>query len=124
MSESSSMDIPVNMPSVSGLQITNIHVGQKLEVRNPEQLQAYTEIMSELSQQYYRDQITELNLSDMDNLYLLTTNGISVRLGNAKVIRAKIGALRTDMAYLEQLGKTSGILDVSIPEDAKYRPDS
>ena len=124
MSESSSMDMPVNMPAVSGLQITNIHVGQKLEVRNPEQLQAYTEIMSELSQQYYRDQITELNLSDMDNLYLLTANGISVRLGNAMVIRAKIGALRTDMAYLEQLGKTSGILDVSIPEDAKYRPDS
>ena len=28
-----------------------------------------------------------------------------------------------DMAYLRQLGKTSGILDVSIPEDAKYMPE-
>jgi len=124
MSETSSMTLPTDMPNVTGLQITNVHMGQKLEVRNQEQMHAYYDIMSELGLQYFRDQITELNLSDTENLYLLTSTGISIRLGNRQFMRAKIGALRTDIAYLQQLGKTSGVLDVSIPEDAKYRPES
>ncbi len=39
-------------------------------------------------------------------------------------MRAKIGAIRTDIPYLEQRAKTSGGLDVSTPEDAKYRRES
>ncbi|HNW86774.1 MAG TPA: FtsQ-type POTRA domain-containing protein [Candidatus Limiplasma sp.] len=124
LDENSSLELPANMPNVTGLQVTNVHTGQKLEVRNREQILAYYDIMSELGLQYYRDQIREINLSDTDNLYLLTATGISVRLGTRQYMRAKIGALRTDIAYLQQLGKTSGVLDVSIPEDAKYRPES
>lgn len=124
MDETNTTTLPAGMPSVTGLQITNIHVGQKLEVRNQEQMQAYYDIMAELRLQYYRDQIQDINLTDSDNIYLLTATGISVRLGTRAYMRAKIGALRTDIAYLQQLGKNSGLLDVTIPEDAKYRPDS
>jgi hypothetical protein len=109
---------------VTGFQVTGISVGQKLEVKDQRQISAYVSIMSELALQMYRDQISELNLSDSDNLYLVTVDGITVRLGNGDYMRAKIGAMRTDMAYLRQLGKTSGILDVSIPQDAKYMPDN
>ncbi len=124
MDEANSTELPSGMPSVTGLQVTSIHVGQKLEVRNQKQMQAYYDIISELKQQYYLDQITEINLSDTDNLYLQTVNGISVRLGTGEYIRAKIGAIRTDIPYLEQLGKSTGVLDVSTPEDAKYSPDN
>ena len=124
MDETNSTSMPAGMPTVTGFQITNIHVGQKMEVRNQEQMRAYYDIMAELRLQYYRDQIQDINLTDSDNLYLLTVTGISVRLGSREFMRAKIGALRTDIAYLQQLGKTSGLLDVTIPEDAKYRPDS
>ena len=124
MDENNSTALPSGMPAVTGLQVTNVHVGQNLKVRNQEQMLAYQDIMKELKLQYYQDQVKEINLSDTENLYLMITNGISVRLGNRTHIRAKIGAVRTDMAYLIQLGKTSGILDVSIPEDAKYRPES
>ncbi|NLI21150.1 MAG: FtsQ-type POTRA domain-containing protein [Clostridiales bacterium] len=124
MSENNSMVLPTDLPCVTGLQVTNVHVGQKLNVRNQVQMQAYYDIMSELALQYYSDQIREMNLSDPENLYLLTATGISVRLGTHEHMRAKIGALRTDIAYLQQLGKTSGVLDVSIPEDAKYRPET
>lgn len=124
MDENNTTSLPADMPSLVGMQVTNVHVGQTLEVRNQEQMLAYQDILSELQLQYYTDQVQEINLSDTDNLYLLLDNGISVRLGNREAMRAKVGALRTDMAYLLQLGKTSGILDVSIPEDAKYRPES
>ena len=124
MDENNSMDIPAGMPSISGLQITSIHVGQRINVRDREQLQAYSDIISELNLQYYREQIVEINLSNPRDIYLLTAGGITARLGTREHMRAKIGALRTDMAYLQQLGKTTGVLDVTIPEDAKYRPES
>lgn len=124
LDEQNSTAIPEGIPSVVGLQITSIHVGQKLEVRNQAQMQAYYSIVSELGLQYYRDQVTEINLSDTDDLFVQTVSGISVRLGTGDYMRAKIGAIRTDLPYLQQLGKTSGVLDVSTPEDAKYSPDS
>ena len=124
MEESNTLSLPPNMPAVTGLQVTNIHVGQKLELRDQEQFKAYYDIIQELTLQYYRDQVVEMNITNSDDLYLLTACGISVRLGNRQAMRAKIGALRTDLAYLTQLGKTTGVLDVTIPEDAKYRPES
>ena len=124
MDETNTTDKPADMPTVMGLIVTNIHVGQMLEVRDPEQLNAYYDIMSELGLQYYTDQVREINLTDPEDIYLLIANGISVRLGDRTVMRAKIGALRTDIAYLQQLGKTAGVLDVTTPEDAKYSPES
>ena len=124
MEERNTLDMPANMPQIMGLQVTNIAVGQSLDVRNREQMQAYRDIMAELNLQQYREQVLEVNLSNPNDLYLLTAAGISVRLGNRSAMRAKIGAMRTDMAYLLQLGKSSGTLDVTIPEDAKYRPES
>jgi len=108
---------------VTGFQVTDVHVGQRLGVKNPRQLEAYQAIMSELQLQLYCNQISELNVSDPDNLYLMTVHRVTIRLGSAVHARAKIGAVRTDMACLIQLGKTGGILDVSTPEDAKYTPD-
>lgn len=124
MDERNTLEVPENMPSVEGFQVTNIHVGQQLDVRDREQLRAYYDIMSELNLQYYVSQVREINLSNPKDIYLLTAGGISVRLGSRDYMRAKIGAMRTDMAYLQQLGKNTGVLDVTIPEDAKYRPDS
>jgi len=80
--------------------------------------------MSELDLQMYASQVSEINLADPENLYLVTAEGVTVRLGDAKYMQAKIGAVRTDMAYLRQLGKKGGILDVTTPEDAKYMPEN
>ncbi len=124
MDEANSTDLPQGMPSLTGMEISSINVGQTIEVRNQTQLNAYISIISELELQLYLDQVTEMNLSDTSDLFLQTASGISVRLGTAKYMRAKIGAIRTDLPFLQQLGKTSGVLDVSIPEDAKYSPDS
>ena len=115
MEESNALLLPEGMLAVTGLVPTEIRVGQKLVVEDAAQLSAYVSILSELSLQLYMDQISELNLSDPDNLYLVTVDGITVRLGNGDHMRAKIGAMRTDMIYLRQLGKSSGIL-VSVPQ--------
>ena len=123
MKESTSSTPPAGMPVVTGFRVSNINVGQQLLVRSENQMEAYREIMEELELQMYQSQVAEINLADPSNIYLMTVEGVTVRLGDASYMQAKIGAVRTDMAYLRQLGKTSGILDVTIPEDAKYMPE-
>ena len=120
MSESSDLTLPEGMPEIKGFQKPSAHVGQRVVLSDPKQLSAYQAIIAEIYLQLYSSQVQELNLANSENLYLTTVDGITVRMGNHEYARAKIGAIRTDMAYLRQLGKNSGVLDVSIPEDAKY----
>lgn len=124
MTETSSAQLPQGLPLVTGMMAGGVVVGQILSPRNAKQLEAYRCIMEELELQLYSSQISEINLADPDNLYLVTAEGVTVRLGDSRYMQAKIGAVRTDMAYLRQLGKTGGILDVTTPEDAKYMPEN
>ena len=123
MSESNAYDLPENMVVVTGMQVNGMRVGSVAAVKVASQLEAYKSILYELTQQLYLNQISEINLLDLNNLYQITLDGISVRLGTVEHMRAKVGALRTDVAYLREFGKSSGHLDVSIPEDAKFAPD-
>ena len=111
------------LPLVTGLRITTLNIGNQLRLRTDEQMEAYQAVMNELEIQNCASLVASLNFNDVENLYLVTDSGISVRLGNADYMRAKIGAVRTDTAYLRQLGKNSGLLDVTTPEDAKYLPE-
>lgn len=115
------MDYPGKVPIVYGFAVSNATVGEYLAVRSKEQLIAYSSIVSELTIQRYEDQIVSINVSDPEQLTLLTKTDITVQLGNSDYMRAKIGAMRTDIVYLQQLGEASGVLDVSTPEDGKFR---
>ncbi|HPJ01255.1 MAG TPA: FtsQ-type POTRA domain-containing protein [Candidatus Limiplasma sp.] len=115
------MDYPGKVPTVYGFGVSNATVGEFLSVRSKEQLIAYSSIVSELTIQRYQDQVVSINVSDPDQLSLLTRADITVQLGNSDYMRAKIGAMRTDIAYLQQLGEASGVLDVTTPEDGKFR---
>jgi len=124
MEESNSLTLPEGMPLITGFQVVNLLVGQPLGLKMEKQMNAYVSIMAELELQLYRNQILELDLTDPDNLYLMTIDGITVRFGNSQYAMAKVGAMRTDIAYIRQLGKHSGLLDVSIPHDAKFMPEN
>ena len=121
LDEYSDMNYPGEVPAVYGFKVASAIVGEKLSVRNDAQLVAYASIVSELTIQQYAERIKSINVSDPDALTLLTKDGITVQLGSSEYMRAKIGAMRTDIAYLQQLGETSGVLDVTVPEDGKFR---
>ena len=122
LEEYSDMNYAGKVPTVYGFKVSNAIEGELLSVRNEAQLIAYSAIVSELTIQQY----AELRRQHQRRQYriqlsLLTTDGITVQLGNSDYMRAKIGAMRTDLAYLRQLGETKGVLDVTVPEDGKFR---
>lgn len=114
---------PQGLPVVTGFNANAVTVGQTISVRNLKQLEAYQAIMYEMAQQLCSDEFSEINLADPENLYLVTIEGVTVRAGNASNMQAKIGAVRTAMSYLRQLGKEGGTLDVTKPAEAKYLPE-
>ena len=130
MTEETSTVLPTNMPLVTGFRPNSVMEGQFLNLRDERQLDAYQVIIEELKQQLYSDQITAINLADIDNMYLVTLEGVTVRLGSVEHMRDKIGAVRTCMGHLRQLNVTGGLLDVTKVTDlenteneVKYMPE-
>ena len=85
MKESTSSTPPAGMPVVTGFRVSNINVGQQLLVRSENQMEAYREIMEELELQMYQSQVAEINLADPSNIYLITVEGVTVRLGRRQL---------------------------------------
>lgn len=123
MTESSEKVLPEGMLVITGLQIAKIRLGQVLELKDIRQMTTYQTLMRELESQGFAQEVSDINLLNDSSLYLTTVDGLVVRMGGSDYLHAKIMALRTYLNYLRQLGKASGILDISIPEDAKFTPD-
>lgn len=124
MEQRTDSTLPEGLPVVTGLKAGNIYVGQKLSLRSATQLEAYQSIIDELEMQLYADQVSEINLSDAENIYLITREGVTVRLGDSSQMESKIGSVRTAMAYLRQLGSFSGVLDVTHPQNPTFMPET
>lgn len=100
---------------LTGLKTNSCYLGQRVGALNPDQLRAYQSIMYELNLMDYADQISELNVLDLDNLYLVSKDGMAVRLGDASFMHGKILSLMTVREELEKMGKKNGTIDVSMP---------
>ena len=68
--------------------------------------------------------VTGIKLSDMDNILCETSDGYSVRLGDANGIRRKLRAMLLVRADLNTRSAGRGTIDVSIPETPTFIPES
>lgn len=123
MDENNSIDTPVTLPLVLGFKVNYVTVGNQLIVSNQKQMEAYKTIMYELYEQMCGEMITEINVSDVENIYLLTADGTTVKLGTSANMTAKIGTLKSFVAYMRQLGDSTGYFDVSSEIEGKFRPE-
>lgn len=110
---------PEGMPVILGFSVSGVNVGQMLSVSSAAQMDAFRAIMKEMKAD---DGILEVNLKDPADLYLETRDKITVRLGSAEYMHAKLAAYRVYLSYLRQMN-TAGMLDLTVPEDADFRPE-
>jgi len=123
LENSDDIDNLPELPMVQGFQEGNIVVGKKVAPTASGRLRAYTTIVEELSIQGCLSQIQELNISQMDNIFLVTVDGYTVLLGNGDEIRAKVGAMRAVRLKLLEMEKTGGTINVSEdPVHPTYMP--
>lgn len=113
LEDSSDIDTLPSLPLVQGLQAGTVMVGRKITTGSVTKLQAYTEIMEEVRIQGCLSQISVLNMSNVDNIFLVTTDGYTVQLGSKADIRAKIGAMRAVRLKLIEMDVTGGTIFVN-----------
>lgn len=123
LENSDDIDNLPELPMVQGFQEGNIVVGKKVAPSASARLRAYTSIVEELSIQGCLSQIQELNISQLDNIFLVTVDGYTVLLGDGEDIRAKVGAMRAVRLKLLEMEKSGGTINVSEdPVHPTYMP--
>lgn len=107
---------------LTGLKADACILGSRVVAQQKGQLDAYQAVMYELNALSSVGLMSELNVLDMGNLYLVSADGMAVRLGDAQQIHAKIISFFTVKEQLDLMGKTGGTVDVSIPVYPVYIP--
>ncbi len=121
--DSNDIDVLPDLPLVQGFREGDVVVGRKIAPDSSEKLAAYTELIAELQIQECLDQISVLNISDVDNIFLVTTDRYTVQIGECSDIRAKVGAMRAVVDKLREMGNEEGTIDVSDdPVHPTYMP--
>lgn len=110
------------MIELTGMQTGTCGVGREINAKNAKQLDVYKSVLYELNSLGYRDQVVELNVFDLDNLYIVTKDGMAIRLGVANYMHAKILSLITVKTEVTRMGMASGTIDVSSPVYPVYIP--
>lgn len=108
---------------VTGLSIRHCDVGQTIILTDSSNLEVFTEILVELKVLGAIDRISELDMSSMESIFLMTRDGYSVRLGNGSDIHRKLRAMLLTLDKIEEEGLGVGDLDVSAPVNPSFIPE-
>ena len=117
-------------PTISGLLMDNnnrvvVVIGEKLPVRDSGQLESMERVLTELDNIGMLGRISQLDVKNLDNLYLMTTDGVRIVLGDASSLRTKLLIAREVLSVREPLGMVRGSkIDVSSGREAHYIPDT
>lgn len=126
LEETSKVDMQIDVPMLTGISrnVLEVNIGQPLVFADSGLLEAMNSILTELTLQNVQGEISELNVASLDNLYLLTVDGLQVMLGDATSLPLKIAQMVSVLSDLriKQIPIRGGILDVSTGKFIDYRP--
>ena len=115
-------------PKISGFSMddnTRVVIGDKLPVRDNGQLESMRCVLTMLDSVGMLGRISQLDVKNLDNLYLMTTDGAQIVLGDDGSLQTKLLIAREVLAVREPLGTVRGAkIDVSSGREAHYIPDT
>lgn len=94
--------------------------GNGLEMSVPGQKRAFERALAEIWAQGLETTLSELNLQDLNNLYVVSRTGVQVLLGDDQNLASKLVWAGAVLEKLSQEGTTGGVLDVSTGKNAVY----
>ena len=113
-------DNALQIPVVTGMSLIQADASMPVTVENPAQIDVMNEVVKELRLQGVAERIIEINVSNIDNLYLVTKEGLVVELGDNQQLEEKVGMMRAVIDKLAEMGMYVGSLDVSGAYTADY----
>ena len=122
----SAYPVEVAGPKVSGFVIdpnSRITVGEKLPVHDRAQLEGMQDVLSALEDTNMLARTALLDVSNMENMYIMTAEGAKIVLGDTSGITTKLLIAREVLSVREARGDLRGAkIDVSNGENAHFIP--
>lgn len=121
LEQTNKIDMMLDIPAITGMQVENGRVGFPIVSGVAGQAEAVAAVLSALDRKGLSRDISELNVASLDNLYLVTIDGMQVMLGNELELSNKLDITR---AVLSELRLTEdvrgGVLDVTTGVSGDY----
>ncbi|MBM7583303.1 cell division protein FtsQ [Caldicoprobacter guelmensis] len=109
-------------PLVQGLSLRGCTIGKPLSVADWYQMKALSRVLEEIYRQHLEGDISEVIVDNPNDIYLVSRNGTLIRLGQAIEVDKKLKWLKTPNFHQIDSTGASGILDVSISNQAIFKP--
>ena len=113
-------------PKISGFSIepnSRIAVGEKLPVHDRAQLDVMEYVLGELDKTAMLSRISEMSVKNAENIYLLTSDGAKIVLGDTASVHTKLLIAREVLSLRGEAGDLMGAkIDVSNGYNAHYIP--
>lgn len=118
----SSMPQNERYPLVSGMDVRVSAHAKIIESGTDGQLTAMKRVLTELYDTHTQTMISELNIADPDNIYLISQSGIQILLGDDERLDEKLAWTQAVIDSLTTEGVMSGVVDVSSGSNAVFSP--
>lgn len=114
--------VPQNMgiPVVSGMDARLSPNGKTVESGTEGQVEVMINVLSAIYDAQMQTIVSEANIEDMNNIYLMSVSGIQVMIGDDEDLPVKLAWMRAVIDQMTAEGVMSGIVDVSSGVNAVY----
>lgn len=113
-------------PKVTGFAIdpnSRVVVGERLPVQDHGQLEEMERVLGALDETNMLARTSQLDVKNLDNLYIMTAEGAKIELGDSAQLSRKLLIARSVISVREARGDLQGAkIDVSNGENAHYIP--
>ena len=117
------MALHLRIPAITGVQAERTRAGYPVLYTQPGQAAAVEKILDVLESQGAVGEVSELNVGALDNLYLVTGDGLQVVLGSDKDMREKVALMMMLLPALREIAEVrGGVLDVTTGVSGDFRP--
>ena len=110
-------------PLVQDMEVRSFVVGKKLVAEEEYQVKVLSKILESIYQLELENQVSEIIISNPDDVQLILTDGIRTRIGQAIEMDKKLIWLKSEKLKGVCKGLTGGILDLSAPSKPVFYPD-
>ena len=118
------IDIELAVPVITGASIKSARVGEAVTYGVAGQAEAVEAVLEAIDWQGFTGEISEINVGTLDDLYLVTVDGLIIRLGDSEKLEEKILTARSALVPLRAAYAMRGaVLDVSTGDgQADFQP--
>ena len=114
---------PSELVEIKGLEVrSNTLVGQYVTLGNEAQQSIFRDLFIEMKVLNCTNKIAEADISNTSSILLTTREGFTVSMGDRTDIHAKLRSMMAVQDKLNEMGYTTGTINVTNPREPLYTP--